>query len=116
MGDRMTDHERIWLEPFDADGNYSEPIEGRMWCQDNVWGDGAVEFVRADVVENMVAKARAEMVKKCAKLYCEVCAQAGCNTVVAGVHVVVGDDKFERLYDCKALDILALAQPKEPSK
>lgn len=43
----MTDHERIWLEPAPgADEEY-----GRMWCQDNVWGDDATEYVRAAAFE-----------------------------------------------------------------
>ncbi|AYC99994.1 hypothetical protein [Neorhizobium sp. NCHU2750] len=37
-----TEHERIWLEPPGA--------PDRCWCQDNVWGDEAVEFVRVDLI------------------------------------------------------------------
>jgi hypothetical protein len=49
------DHERIWLEP----GGYGP--EGRLWCQDNVWGSRCVtEYVRADLMEAAIATARAE--------------------------------------------------------
>lgn len=37
-----TEHERIWLEPAGA--------PDRCWCQDNVWGDEAVEYVRFDLI------------------------------------------------------------------
>lgn len=37
------EHDRIWLEPApSADEEY-----GQQWCQDNVWGDDAIEYVRA---------------------------------------------------------------------
>lgn len=39
-------HERIWLEPMEPVDNF----EGRRWCRDNVWGDDAVEYIRADLV------------------------------------------------------------------
>lgn len=40
---RSTEFKEIWLEPaIDAD-----PYEGRQWCQDNVWGEGAVHYVLA---------------------------------------------------------------------
>jgi hypothetical protein len=42
----MSDHERIWLEPAPgADEDY-----GRQWCQHNVWGDEATEYVLATSV------------------------------------------------------------------
>jgi hypothetical protein len=43
----MSDHERIWLEPEPG----ADPDYGRQWCQHNVWGDEATEYVRADAVE-----------------------------------------------------------------
>lgn len=43
----MIDHERIWLEPEPP----SDPDYGCMWCQDNVWGDEATEYVRADILD-----------------------------------------------------------------
>lgn len=45
------DHARIWLEPRSPDDRYGH--EGRLWCQDNVWGgeDGEpTEYVRADLI------------------------------------------------------------------
>ncbi|MGR9384887.1 hypothetical protein [Rhizobium leguminosarum] len=37
----MSEHERIWLEPAPgADEDY-----GRQWCQHNVWGDEATEYL-----------------------------------------------------------------------
>jgi hypothetical protein len=57
------DHERIWLEP----GGYGP--EGRLWCQDNVWGSRcATEYVRADLMEAAIATARAEERERCAKI------------------------------------------------
>lgn len=44
----MAEHERIWLEPSPG----SDEEYGRMWCPDNVWGEDAVEYVRADVAGN----------------------------------------------------------------
>lgn len=42
----MVEHERIWLEPSPgADEDY-----GRQWCQHNVWGDEATEYVLATSV------------------------------------------------------------------
>jgi len=46
------DHERIWLEP--APGADKEC--GQMWCQDNVWGDEATEYVRADLARSPADK------------------------------------------------------------
>jgi hypothetical protein len=49
----MGEHERIWLEPAPgADEDY-----GQQWCQDNVWGDDAIEYVRADLVASLPTKA-----------------------------------------------------------
>jgi len=45
MGNEALRHERIWLEPDES----AMSETGRLWCQDNVWGDGATEYVRADV-------------------------------------------------------------------
>lgn len=45
MANDYDNHERIWLEPVEP----VDPIEGRQWCRDNVWGNG-VEYVRADLV------------------------------------------------------------------
>lgn len=53
------EHPRIWLEPAGND----EHDEGRTWCQDNVWGEGAVEYVRADLVASP-APATAEVVRE----------------------------------------------------
>jgi hypothetical protein len=36
------DHDRIWLEPKGA--------PERCWCEDNVWGEEAVEYVLVDLV------------------------------------------------------------------
>jgi hypothetical protein len=36
------DHDRIWLEPKGA--------PDRCWCEDNVWGEEAVEYVLVDLV------------------------------------------------------------------
>lgn len=44
-----TEHERIWLEPAPgADEDY-----GRQWCQHNVWGDEATEYVLATSVSGL---------------------------------------------------------------
>lgn len=49
----LTEHERIWLEPAPGgDADY-----GQQWCQDNVWGDGATEYVRADLAAIEVLRA-----------------------------------------------------------
>lgn len=42
----MTDHERIWLEPDPG----ADPDYGRQWCQHNVWGDDATEYVHVEIV------------------------------------------------------------------
>ncbi len=42
----MTDHERIWLEA--APG--ADPDYGQQWCQHNVWGDDAIEYVHVEIV------------------------------------------------------------------
>lgn len=55
----MSDHEAIYLEPKQDDpNNYN--IEGRQWCQDNVWPTDPVEdersgvkYIRADIVEEL---------------------------------------------------------------
>lgn len=39
-------YERIWLEPRDG----ADPYIGRQWCSENQWGEGGVEYVRADLV------------------------------------------------------------------
>lgn len=39
-------HPRIWLEPEPE----SDPSNGRQWCQENVWGDDATEYVLASSV------------------------------------------------------------------
>lgn len=41
----MTDHVRIWLEPEPG----SDPDCGRMWAQNDVWGDGT-EYIMADTI------------------------------------------------------------------
>lgn len=43
---KKAEHERIWLEP-----DPGEDPEGRMWCQDNQWGDDGVEYVLASTLE-----------------------------------------------------------------
>lgn len=49
---KMSDHERIWLEPAPgADEEY-----GRQWCQHNAFGDEATEYVRADLFREMAAR------------------------------------------------------------
>jgi hypothetical protein len=49
------DHERIWLEPRTADDSYGS--EGRLWCRDNVWDEGApTEYVRADLLARVAAE------------------------------------------------------------
>lgn len=48
----MSDHERIWLE---ASPGADNPTYDRQWCQDNVWGDEATEYVRADLYEAQLA-------------------------------------------------------------
>lgn len=45
MANDYDNHERIWLEPVEP----VDPIEGRQWCRDNVWGNG-VEYIRTDLV------------------------------------------------------------------
>jgi hypothetical protein len=40
------EHDRIWLEPIEL----ADEIEGRMWCQDNQWGEKGVEYIRADLI------------------------------------------------------------------
>lgn len=51
----MTEHEIIWLQPWcDGCQAHSNSGEGRLWCQDDVWGpceecgNKPVKFVRAD--------------------------------------------------------------------
>jgi len=47
----MSDHERIWLEPSPgADEEY-----GRQWCQHDVFGEDATEYVRADLCDAALA-------------------------------------------------------------
>lgn len=38
--------DRIWLEPREG----ADPYIGRQWCQDNLWGEDGIEYVRADLV------------------------------------------------------------------
>jgi hypothetical protein len=67
----MIDHERIWLEPAPgADEDY-----GQQWCQHNVWGDDAVEYVRADNLDteitrlqNLVTSSEQERIRSCSDL------------------------------------------------
>lgn len=42
---KKAEHERIWLEPAGA--------PDRCWCQDNQWGDEAVEYVLASTLESL---------------------------------------------------------------
>lgn len=49
MANDYDNHERIWLEPVKP----VDPIDGRQWCRDNVWGNG-VEYVRADLASHPV--------------------------------------------------------------
>jgi hypothetical protein len=49
----MSDHKRIWLEP---EAEVYGPDEGRLWCQDNVWGDDAVEYVLASEAKAEIAR------------------------------------------------------------
>ena len=57
------DHERIWLGP-DCEGNASAG-NGRTWCSHNVFdacpdcGATATEYVRADLIERLEARAEA---------------------------------------------------------
>jgi hypothetical protein len=51
----MANPDTIWLAPECEE----ESLEGRSWCQDNVWdedcdfcGEKPVKYVRADLVEN----------------------------------------------------------------
>lgn len=60
----MSEHERIWLEPAPE----SDPEFGRQWCQDNVWGDKATEYVRADLVDAKIAAARKEALEAAAQV------------------------------------------------
>lgn len=54
----MTDHERIWLEPAPgADEEY-----GRQWCQNNVWGDDATEYMLAELVNQTLEDAQHDAV------------------------------------------------------
>lgn len=51
----MSDHKVIWLQPWCAEcAKHHYADEGRMWCQDDVWGRceecGAkpVRYIRAE--------------------------------------------------------------------
>lgn len=46
MSEIRNDHDRIWLEA--APG--ADPDYGQQWCQHNVWGDDATEYVHAEIV------------------------------------------------------------------
>lgn len=64
---KKAEHERIWLEPHPG-----VELEGRMWCQDNQWGDDGVEYVLASTLEslqreNEESKARIEKLEQTLK-------------------------------------------------
>ena len=45
------DWTHIWLEHKDAELT----PEGRSWCDHDAWGDGAVEYIRADLAAARIA-------------------------------------------------------------
>jgi hypothetical protein len=51
------EHERIYLEPQNDEENYRP--NGRQWCGDNVWDEGATEYVRADLAKAGIEQLRA---------------------------------------------------------
>jgi hypothetical protein len=51
---QLVKHPRIWLEPAED----ADPYTGQMWCQDNVWGAVATEYVLA--TERDALQARVE--------------------------------------------------------
>lgn len=53
MSKDYDNHERIWLEPVEP----IDPVDGRQWCSDNVWGDG-IEYIRADLAPAPVTNVR----------------------------------------------------------
>ena len=50
------DWTHIWLEHKDAELT----PEGRSWCDHDAWGDGAVEYIRADIAAARIAKLEAD--------------------------------------------------------
>ncbi|MGV1913576.1 hypothetical protein G6K96_21800 [Agrobacterium vitis] len=82
----MSDHERIFLEKPGA--------PDRCWCQDDVFEDGGIEFIRADIVASQLADARNKALE----------AAAAC--VESRIEDMRELDKFNRSY---ALRITALA-------
>jgi hypothetical protein len=51
------DWTHIWLEHKDAELT----PEGRSWCDHDAWGDGAVEYIRADIAAARIAELEAEV-------------------------------------------------------
>jgi hypothetical protein len=66
------DHETIWLQAKCREYG----INGREWCQDDVWGDDCgcgeghkpTKYVRADLLTQRDQAARAEERERCAKV------------------------------------------------
>jgi hypothetical protein len=52
------DWTHIWLEHKDAELT----PEGRSWCDHDAWGDGAVEYIRADIAAERIKELEAEIV------------------------------------------------------
>jgi|LakMenE18May11ns_1017448.scaffolds.fasta_scaffold8899303_2 hypothetical protein len=50
------DWTHIWLEHKDAELT----PEGRSWCDHDAWGDGAVEYIRADIAAARIAELEAD--------------------------------------------------------
>lgn len=65
----MSDHVRIWLEPEPG----SDPDCGRMWAQNDVWGDGT-EYVLAETVDKKIdaLKARVAVLEEALQFYKEL--------------------------------------------
>lgn len=42
---KWVEYDFIWLEPHES----VDPYDGRQWCQDDVWGDEGVKYIRADL-------------------------------------------------------------------
>lgn len=63
----MSEHKRIWLEPEPG----SDPDGGRMWAENDVWGDGT-EYVLASEIAAALAAAeergRIEERERCANI------------------------------------------------
>lgn len=63
----MSEYKRIWLEPEPG----SDPDGGRMWAENDVWGDGTEYVLASDVAAALAAaeeRGRIEERERCAKI------------------------------------------------